>query len=106
VYRGHPPNPLLFVFYWIKSLVLRQNAKVLCRRSKPIKQAVCDRGYVGAKVVLGANIILTKKAIKRDNRYQQAKKRNLCKSRAAIEPIIGHLLRRLMILMASLASVG
>jgi hypothetical protein len=27
-------------------------------RNKPIKQAVCDRGYVGAKVVLGVNIIL------------------------------------------------
>jgi hypothetical protein len=26
-------------------------------RNKPIKQAVCDRGYVGAKIVLGANII-------------------------------------------------
>jgi hypothetical protein len=39
-------------------------------RNKPIKQAVCDRGYVGAKVVLGANIILPKKALKRDNRYQ------------------------------------
>jgi hypothetical protein len=25
-------------------------------RNKPIKQAVCDRGYVGAKVVLGVNI--------------------------------------------------
>jgi hypothetical protein len=36
-------------------------------RNKPIKQAVCDRGYVGAKVVLGANIILPKKALKRDN---------------------------------------
>jgi hypothetical protein len=31
-------------------------------RNKPIKQAVCDRGYVGAKIVLGANIILPKKA--------------------------------------------
>ncbi len=60
-------------------------------RNKPIKQAVCDRGYVGAKVVLGANIILPKKALKRDNRYQQDKKRKLCKRRAAIEPIIGHL---------------
>jgi hypothetical protein len=57
----------------------------------PIKQAVCDRGYVGAKVVLGANIILPKKALKRDNRYQQDKKRKLCKRRAAIEPIIRHL---------------
>jgi hypothetical protein len=43
-----------------------------------IQQAVCDRGYVGAKVVLGANIILPKKALKRDNRYQQDKKRKLC----------------------------
>ena len=32
-----------------------------------------------------------KKALKRDNRYQQDKKRKLCKRRAAIEPIIGHL---------------
>jgi IS5 family transposase len=46
------------------------------------KQAVCDRGYVGAKVVLGANIILPKKALKRDNRYQRDKKRKLCKRRA------------------------
>ena len=53
-------------------------------RNKPIKQAVCDRGYVGA------NIILPKKALKRDNRYQRDKKRKLCKRRAAIEPIIGH----------------
>ncbi|VVM22514.1 hypothetical protein BSPWISOXPB_4634 [uncultured Gammaproteobacteria bacterium] len=60
-------------------------------RNKPIKQAVCDRGYVGAKVVLGANIILPKKALKRDNRYQRDKKRKLCKRRAAIEPIIRHL---------------
>jgi IS5 family transposase len=27
----------------------------------------------------------------KDNRYQQDKKRKLCKRRAAIEPIIGHL---------------
>ncbi|SMN02581.1 Mobile element protein [uncultured Candidatus Thioglobus sp.] len=60
-------------------------------RQKPIKQAVCDRGYVGAKEVLGAQIILPKKALKKDNRYQRDKKRKLCKRRAAIEPIIGHL---------------
>jgi hypothetical protein len=34
---------------------------------------------------------LPKKALKRDNRYQRDKKRKLCKRRAAIEPIIGHL---------------
>ncbi|SMM99495.1 Mobile element protein [uncultured Candidatus Thioglobus sp.] len=60
-------------------------------RIKSIKQAVCDRGYVGAKEVLGAKIILPKKALKKDNRYQRDKKRKLCKRRAAIEPIIGHL---------------
>ena len=60
-------------------------------KNKPIKQAVCDRGYVGAKQVCGAQIILPKKALKRDNRYQRDKKRKLCKRRAAIEPIIGHL---------------
>ncbi|VVM27804.1 hypothetical protein BSPWISOXPB_3193 [uncultured Gammaproteobacteria bacterium] len=43
--------------------------------------------------MLGANIILPKKALKRDNRYQRDKKRKLCKRRAVIEPIIGHLNR-------------
>ncbi|VVM24707.1 ISPg7, transposase [uncultured Gammaproteobacteria bacterium] len=59
--------------------------------TNPSNKRYCDRGYVGAKVVLGANIILPKKALKRDNRYQRDKKRKLCKRRAAIEPIIGHL---------------
>jgi hypothetical protein len=44
-------------------------------RTKPIQQAVCDRGYVGVKEVLGAMIIPPKKALKRDNRYQRDKKR-------------------------------
>jgi hypothetical protein len=30
--------------------------------------------------VLGVNIILPKKSLKRDNRYQQDKKRKLCKT--------------------------
>jgi len=42
--------------------------------------------------VLGAKIILPKKPLKKDNRYQRDKKRKLCKRRAAIEPIIGHLI--------------
>ena len=64
-------------------------------KNKPIKQVVCDRGYVGAKEVLGAKIIFPKKALKRDNRYQRDKKRKLCKRCAAIEPIIEHLQVRL-----------
>jgi hypothetical protein len=39
---------------------------------------------VGVKEVLDAKIILPKKALKRDNRYQRDKKRKLCKRRAAI----------------------
>ena len=60
-------------------------------REKVVKQAVCDRGYRGKTDVDGTKIILPKKPLKRDNRYQRDKKRKLCKRRAAIEPIIGHL---------------
>jgi hypothetical protein len=38
--------------------------------------------------VLGANIILPKKALKRDNRYQRDKKRKLCKiNKTAFYPV-------------------
>jgi IS5 family transposase len=60
------------------------------RGSRP-KEAVCDRGYKGKSVVQEVAIILPKAPLKRDNRYQRDKKRNKCKRRAAIEPIIGHL---------------
>lgn len=60
-------------------------------REKPIVFAVCDRGYRGVKSVDGVNIILPSKPLKRDTRYQRDKKRNRCRQRAAIEPLIGHL---------------
>ena len=60
-------------------------------RTTPIIQAVCDRGYRGATRVDGIEIVLPKPPLKRDNRYQRNKKRLLCRQRAAIEPIIGHL---------------
>lgn len=60
-------------------------------RTKPIKQAVCDRGYQSVKQVGNTAIILPSKALKRDSRYQRDKKRKLCQRRAVIEPIIGHL---------------
>lgn len=60
-------------------------------RGKAALQGVCDRGYRGAREVNGVEIILPKKALKRDNRYQRDKKRKQCQRRAAIEPIIGHL---------------
>ena len=60
------------------------------RGSKPT-EAVCDRGYKGKSEVQGVKITLPKPPLKKDNRYQKDKKRNKCKRRAAIEPIIGHL---------------
>ena len=60
-------------------------------RGSPVKTAVCDRGYKGKNKVGDTDIVLPKKPLKRDNRYQRDKKRKQCKRRAAIEPIIGHL---------------
>lgn len=60
-------------------------------RGKAVKAGVCDRGYRGPKAVGEAQIILPAPPLKRDNRYQQDKKRKRCQRRAAIEPIIGHL---------------
>ena len=40
-------------------------------RTKPIKQAVCDRGYRGVKQVGDTAIILPSKALKKDNRYRK-----------------------------------
>jgi len=62
-------------------------------RDKPIKLAVVDRGYRGAKKHIPADIeiLLPSPPLKRDTAYQRQKKRILCRRRAAIEPIIGHL---------------
>ncbi len=66
----------------VKALEVRQTA---------IDIAVCDRGYRGVTSVDGVTIMLPKKALKRDNCYQRDKKRQRCRQRAAIEPLIGHL---------------
>jgi len=60
-------------------------------RGKSAEQAVVDRGYRGKNAVNGTQIILPKKPLKKDSRYQRDKKRKQCRRRAAIEPIIGHL---------------
>lgn len=60
-------------------------------RTKPIKEAICDRGYRGKKEVLGTKISLPGVPLKRDTKYQKAQKRKKFRCRAAIEPIIGHL---------------
>lgn len=60
-------------------------------RAKPINMAVVDRGYRGAKHTVPCEVLLPSPPLKRDTKYQQQKKRILCRKRAAIEPIIGHL---------------
>ena len=62
-------------------------------RDKPIKLAVVDRGYRGAKkhIPHHMDLLLPSPPLKRDSAYQRQKKRILCRKRAAIEPIMGHL---------------
>jgi len=65
-------------------------AHISASRGTAATQAVCDRGFRGAKIVNDCDIILPDKGSKKDNRYQRDKKRKRCRRRAAIEPIIGH----------------
>ena len=60
-------------------------------REQPIELAVVDRGYRGAKKQVDIDVLLPSAPLKRDTPYQRQKKRVLCRRRAAIEPIIGHL---------------
>ena len=60
-------------------------------RTKPIKEAICDRGYRGAKEVDGTAICIPDKPKKRDTKHQREQKRKKFRRRAAIEPVIGHL---------------
>ena len=62
-----------------------------CHREKEIELAVVDRGYRGAKKLVECEVLLPGPRLKRDTPYQCQKKRIMCRQRAAIEPIIGHL---------------
>lgn len=68
--------------------VLAQTNKLTGRYPKT---ATVDRGYKGVKTIKSTDIIKPSKPVKRDNTYQKKKKRQHCKRRAAIEPIIGHI---------------
>lgn len=59
--------------------------------TKSIKEGIVDRGYQGAKEVLGVTISIPKAPLKRDTKYEKEKKRHKFRRRAAIEPVIGHL---------------
>ena len=60
-------------------------------RQTEVELAVVDRGYRGAKKQVEVEVLLPSPPLKRDTNYQRRKKRRLCRQRAAIEPIIGHL---------------
>jgi len=60
-------------------------------RTKPIIEAICDRGYRGKKEVEGTAICIPDTPKKRDTKYQKEQKRKKFRRRAAIEPIIGHM---------------
>ena len=60
-------------------------------RQTEIELAVVDRGYRGAKKQVDIDVLLPSPPLKRDTDYQRRKKQRLCRQRAAIEPIIGHL---------------
>ena len=59
-------------------------------RTKPIVEAICDRGYRGKKEVDGTVICIPDSPKKKDTKYQKEQKRKKFRRRAAIEPIIGH----------------
>jgi IS5 family transposase len=60
-------------------------------RQTPIQTSVVDRGYRGSMKTVEAEVILPSVPLKRDSQYQRQRKRDLCRRRSAIEPIIGHL---------------
>lgn len=60
-------------------------------RRTAIQMAIADRGYIGGQQYVAETLLLPKPPLKRDSTYQKQKKRRLCRKRAAIEPIIGHL---------------
>jgi IS5 family transposase len=55
------------------------------------KELVYDRGGKGKSEISGVKIILPSPPKKTDTQYQKQTKRIKCRTRAAIEPIIGHL---------------
>lgn len=55
------------------------------------KEIVYDRGGRGKSEILGVKLSTPKPPLKRDTEYQKKAKRKKFRTRAAIEPIIGHL---------------
>lgn len=79
-YDGHLLLPLLLQYHRIQQRLPRT--------------AILDRGFKGAKKVLGVEMIRPNKPSDQTTAYQKRKARNRFRRRAAIEPVIGHLKHR------------
>ena len=55
------------------------------------KELIYDRGGKGKSEIKGVKIIIPSKPKKSDTQYQKRTKRKKCRTRAAIEPMIGHI---------------
>ena len=60
-------------------------------RKTKITTAVVDKGYKGCMQYVEQEVIIPNKPLKRDTEIQRKRKSYLCKKRATIEPVIGHL---------------
>jgi len=76
-YDGHTIEPLL--------------QKMKANGIRLPKEIIYDRGGKGKKEIEGVKILTPGKAKKTDSDYERQKKRKRFRSRAGIEPIIGHL---------------
>lgn len=56
---------------------------------KSFTNAICDRGYRGKKKIGSTQVILPENSSGKSE-YEKRKRRSRCRSRSAIEPIIGH----------------
>lgn len=77
VYDGHTIEPLL--------------DQMEAAGLKLPKELVYDRGGKGRSEIKGVNILIPSTAKKTDTKARKQLKRKKCRTRAAIEPIIGHL---------------
>ena len=60
-------------------------------RQSKIATAVVDKGYKGCMQYVEQQVVIPSRPLKRDTENQRQRKRELCKKRATIEPVIGHL---------------
>ena len=65
--------------------------QMVSNKLKPPKEIVYDRGGKGQSQIKGVKILIPGKAKKSDSPYQKQRKRKKFRSRAGIEPLIGHL---------------